>query len=217
MLRKAKQDDSELLVGLLPLQVFEKKWEHFHQLICMLPFLVVVFVYFSADCESLPFFSDLVRDVHARACVDRINEGVSSLHAIAVTRFLHDGKKRDCSSSNLLPPFFFLNFFMFVLFHFFLTGHFQHHHHLNYGSHIHSSYVQINFRDCSSQGLELNQEIGNVFISIKSVNFWRHFACFSFVSYTRWRKCNIRWNQPNFCWKRYPVVVFYLVYGSWYS
>ena len=39
--------------------------------------------------------------------VDTINEGVSSLHALAVTRFLHDGKKGDCSSSNLLPPFFF--------------------------------------------------------------------------------------------------------------
>ena len=46
MLRKAKQDDSELLVGLLPFQVSEKKWEHLHQSICMLPFLVVVFVYF---------------------------------------------------------------------------------------------------------------------------------------------------------------------------
>ena len=52
VLRKAKQDDSELLVGLLPFQVFEKKWEHFHQLICMLPFLVVVFVYFSATLQT---------------------------------------------------------------------------------------------------------------------------------------------------------------------
>ena len=46
VLRKAKQDDSELLEGLLPFQVSEKKWEHLHQSICMLPFLVVVFVYF---------------------------------------------------------------------------------------------------------------------------------------------------------------------------
>ena len=52
VLRKAKQDDSELLVGLLPFQVFEKKWEHFHQLICMLPFLAVVFVYFSATLQT---------------------------------------------------------------------------------------------------------------------------------------------------------------------
>ena len=68
VLRKAKQDDSEFLVGLLPFQVFEKKREHFHQLI--------------------------------------------------VTRVLHDGKKGDCSSSNLLPPLFsskfiFLNFLLF--------------------------------------------------------------------------------------------------------
>ena len=135
-------------------------------------------------------------------------------------------KKRDCSSSNLLPPLFFLNFFIFVSFHFFLTGHFQHHHHLNYGSHIHSSYVQINFRDGFSQGLVLNQEIGNLFISIKGKNFdaishvsplWCALKRIARVSYMRWRKCNIRWNQPNFCWKRYPVVVFYPVYVSWCS
>ena len=107
-----------------------------------------------------------------RACVDTINEDVSSLHALTVTRVFHDGKKRDCSSSSLLPPFFFLNFFIFVLFHFFfLTGHIQHHHHLNYGSHIHSSYIQINSRDGSSQRLVLNQKIGHLFISIKGIKF----------------------------------------------
>ena len=111
-----------------------------------------------------------MRDVHARACVDTINKDVSSLPALTVTRVFHDGKKRDCLSSSLLPPFFFLHFFIVVLFHFFLTGHFQHYYHLNYGSHIHSSYVQINFRDGSSQGLVLNQEVGNLFISIKSLN-----------------------------------------------
>ena len=63
VLRKAKQDDSELLVGLLPFQVFEKKWEHFHQLICMLPFLVVVILFtFPQTASSLSPFSDLVRD-----------------------------------------------------------------------------------------------------------------------------------------------------------
>ena len=51
VLRKAKQDDSEFLVGLLPFQVSEKKWEHLHQLICILQLLFVVFVYFSVDCE----------------------------------------------------------------------------------------------------------------------------------------------------------------------
>ena len=101
-------------------QVFEKKWEHFHQLICMLPFLVVVILFtFPQTASSLSSFSDLMRDVHARACVDTINEDVSSLHALAVTRVLHDGKKRDCSSSNLLPPFFFLNFFYFCFVSFF--------------------------------------------------------------------------------------------------
>ena len=106
-----------------------------------------------------------------RACVDTINEDVSSLHALTVTRVFHDGKKRDCSSSSLLPPFFFLNFLIFVLFHFFLTGHFQYHHHLNYGSYIHSSYIQINFRGGSSQGLVLNQTIGHLLISIKGIKF----------------------------------------------
>ena len=107
VLRKAKQDDSELLVGLLPFQVFEKKWEHFYQLICRLPFWLLFLFTFPQIASSLPFFSDLVRDVHARACVDTINEGVSRLHALAVMRVLHDGKKGDCSSSNLLSPFFF--------------------------------------------------------------------------------------------------------------
>ena len=52
-------------------QVFEKKWEHFHQLICMLPFLVVVILFtFPQTASSLSSFSDLMRDVHARACVD---------------------------------------------------------------------------------------------------------------------------------------------------
>ena len=107
ILRKAKQDDSELLVGLLSFQVFEKKWEHFHQLIFRLPFWLLFLFTFPQIARRLPFCSDLVRDVHARACVDTINEGVSRLHALAVIRVLHDGKKGDCSSSNLLSPFFF--------------------------------------------------------------------------------------------------------------
>ena len=107
VLRKAKQDDSEFLVGLLPFQVEKVGWEHFHQLICRLPFWLLFLFTFPQIASSLSSFSDLMRDVHARACVDTINEDVSSLHALAVTRFLHDGKKRDCSSSNLLPPLFF--------------------------------------------------------------------------------------------------------------
>ena len=58
VLRKAKQDDSELLVGLLPFQVFEKKWEHFHQLICILPFWLLFLFTFPQIASSLPFFSD---------------------------------------------------------------------------------------------------------------------------------------------------------------
>ena len=51
-------------------QVFEKKWEHFHQLICMLPISVVVFVYFSADCEQSLFFFRF-NEGRARASVRR--------------------------------------------------------------------------------------------------------------------------------------------------
>lgn len=47
VLRKVKQDNSELLVGLLPFQVSEKKWEHFHQLICMLHFWLLFLFTFS--------------------------------------------------------------------------------------------------------------------------------------------------------------------------
>ena len=89
VLRKAKQDDSEFLVGLLPFQVEKVGWEHFHQLICILSFLVVVFVYFSADCEQSLFFF-------------RFNEG----RARASVR-RHDKRGRlkpSCACSHALSP-----------------------------------------------------------------------------------------------------------------
>ena len=45
--------------------------------------------------------------------------GLICLHPLTVARFFHDGKKRDCLSSNLLPPFFFLNFVFLIRFLFF--------------------------------------------------------------------------------------------------
>lgn len=118
LLRKAKQDDSELLVGLLPLSSVREKVGTFSSTnLHVAIFGCCHFVYFSADCEQSLFFFRF-NEGRARASVRR-HEDVSSLHALAVTRVLHDGKKRDCSSSNLLPPFFFLNFLIFVSFHFF--------------------------------------------------------------------------------------------------
>ena len=79
-------------------------------------------------------------------------------------------KRETARRQTFYRPFFSLILF-FDSFPFLLTGHFQHDHHLNYGGNIHSSNVQINFRDGSSQGLVLNQELGSLLISIKGINF----------------------------------------------
>ena len=101
-------------------QVFEKKWEHFHQLICMLPFLVVVILFtFPQTASSLSSFSDLMRDVHARACVDTINEGVSSFmrlqsRAFSTTEKTETARRLTFYRPSFSSKFIFLNFLLFL-------------------------------------------------------------------------------------------------------
>ena len=89
VLRKAKQDDSELLVGLLPLSSVQEKVGTFSSTNLQIAILVVVFVYFSADCEQSLFFF-------------RFNEG----RARASVR-RHDKRGRlkpSCACSHALSP-----------------------------------------------------------------------------------------------------------------
>ena len=126
VLRKAKQDDSELLEGLLPFQVSEKKWEHLHQSICMLPFLVVVFVYFFVDREQSLFFFRFSGG-SARASEGRHDKRGRLKPSVTRVLLGSPRKKRDWLSSNFCALLF-PEVCYFCLFCFFLTGHCRHHH-----------------------------------------------------------------------------------------
>ena len=90
VLRKAKQDDSELLVGLLPLSSVREKVGTFSSTnLHVAIFGCCHFVYFSADCEQSLFFF-------------RFNEG----RARASVR-RHDKRGRlkpSCACSHALSP-----------------------------------------------------------------------------------------------------------------